>query len=351
MQTNTNHTENRYSNAIVGCAGTELTKDEIHYFSRVRPLGLILFSRNIRSPEQLLRLTEHFKDVTENELTLVLIDQEGGRVSRLPATYWRVPPSPTVFAELYAIDKAAAVHACRINSELIGWDLKQCGVNVNCSPMLDIPQFDSSSIVKDRALGWTAEQVIALSQATIQGLKRAGVEPVIKHGPGHGRATKDSHIDLPVVSATPFELASKDYLPFKRFNDQSMLMTAHILYEQLDEVNPATVSPKIINDVIRKEIGFGGLIMTDDIDMQALIGSPDEIAARALSAGCDVVLQCNGRFEDLMSLEPSLSFLDGTSLERAQLCLKAANRSVLATDKNALEFELKMLLDDFGFPQ
>jgi beta-N-acetylhexosaminidase len=314
-------------------------------------LGLILFSRNIQSPEQLLRLTEHFKDVTENGHALVLIDQEGGRVSRLPAAYWRVPPSPTVFAEFYEIDKAAAIHACRINSELIGWDLKQCGINVNCGPMMDIPQSDSSSIVKDRALGWSAEQVIALSQATIQGLKKAGVEPVIKHGPGHGRATKDSHKDLPVVSATPFELASKDYLPFMRFNDQSMLMTAHVLYEQVDEVNPATVSPKIINNVIREEIGFGGLIMTDDIDMHALTGSPGEIAQRALAAGCDVILQCNGRLEDLMSLEPSLSFLEGASLERAQLCMAAANRDVSATDKYALEFELKMLFDDFGLSQ
>jgi beta-N-acetylhexosaminidase len=332
------------SNAIIGCASIKLSVAEKALFEQMRPLGLILFARNIATPKQVSALVDEFKRITDNEFALILIDQEGGRVSRLPATHWRIPPSPTEFAKLYKHSPDAAMRACEINYQLIGADLKRIGVNVNCAPMLDIPQPDASTVVTDRALGGTPQNVIALGQATITGLQSSGVEPVIKHGPGHGRSTTDSHKALPIVDADIDTLVKWDFLPFEHFKHASMLMTAHILYTAIDAELPATLSPKVINQVLRKHIGFDGLIMTDDIDMQALSGATAEKAKQALSAGCDVVLQCSGNIDDLRSLEIALYPLANKALERAQFAASKAAASPVDIDETALLEELSELL-------
>ena len=333
-------------NAIVGCATTRLTDEEKSLFKHMRPVGLILFARNITTPEQVSALVDEFKNITDNEHALILIDQEGGRVSRLPASHWRIPPSPTEFAKLYKHAPDAAIRACEINYQLIGADLKRIGVNVNCAPMLDIPQLDASTVVTDRALGDTPQSVIALGQATITGLQKSGVEAVIKHGPGHGRGTTDSHKSLPIVDADIETLAKWDFLPFEHFKQASMLMTAHILYTAIDAQFPATLSSKVINEVLRKHIGFDGLIMTDDIDMHALSGTTAQKAQQAINAGCDIVLQCSGNIDDLLSLETAVQPLAGRALERTQIAMSKAASHPIDIDDSALLAELSGLLLD-----
>ena len=336
------------SNGIVGCASIQLTEPEKVLFKRMRPVGLILFARNITTPEQVSALVDEFKHITDNEYALILIDQEGGRVSRLPASHWRIPPSPTEFAKLYLKSPEAAICACELNYQLIGADLKRLGINVNCAPMLDIPQADASTVVTDRALGDTPKGVIDLGQGTINGLQHCGVEPVIKHGPGHGRGTQDSHKALPIVEADFDTLSKWDFLPFAHFKDQSMLMTAHILYTAIDNQFPATLSPKVINDVLRQHIGFDGLIMTDDIDMHALSGTTAHKATQALSAGCDVVLQCSGKIDDLRALESALQPLAGKALERAHIAVSKAALTLTDFDELACLNELSALLSHNG---
>lgn len=336
------------SNAIVGCASTRLSGEEKSLFKKMRPVGLILFARNITTPEQVSALVDEFKRVTDNEYALILIDQEGGKVSRLPASHWRIPPSPTEFAKLYRHSPDAALRACEINYQLIGADLKRIGVNVNCAPMLDVPQPDASVVVTDRALGDTPQSVIALGQATIKGLQKSGVEPVIKHGPGHGRGTTDSHKALPIVDADFETLAKWDFLPFEHFKHASMLMTAHILYTAIDAELPATLSPKVINEVLRKHIGFDGLIMTDDIDMHALSGTTAQKTKQALNAGCDLVLQCSGNINDLLSLETAVQPLTGKALKRTQIAASKAAVNQVDIDDGALLDELSALLLNKG---
>jgi len=347
---------NSPANAIVGCASVKLTEPEKTLFAQMRPVGLILFSRNIDNPSQVAALVEEFKHVTDNEHALILIDQEGGRVSRLPSSHWRIPPSPTKFAQLYQHSPDAAIRACEINYQLIGADLKRLGINVNCAPMLDIPQPNASTVVTERALGDAPKSVIALAEATIKGLQSCGVEPVIKHGPGHGRGTQDSHKALPVVDADIDTLAKWDFLPFEHFKHQSMLMTAHILYTSLDAQLPATLSPIVINEILRKHIGFDGLIMTDDIDMHALTGSTAEKAKQALNAGCDLVLQCSGDIDDLRSLATEVQPLAGKALARTNVALSKASlkdygvdkAGVNTTDINKADTDESALLDELS---
>lgn len=336
------------TNGIVGCATTALSAEEKVFFKQVRPAGLILFARNITSPSQVFALVDEFKSITDNQYALILIDQEGGRVSRLPKSHWRIPPSPTEFAKLYSKSPKAAIRACELNYQLIGSDLKRVGINVNCAPMLDIPQADASTVVTDRALGDTPQSVIALGQATITGLQHSGVEPVIKHAPGHGRGTADSHKALPIVDADLGSLAKWDFLPFEHFKNQSMLMTAHILYTAIDSEYPGTLSRKVINEVLREHIGFDGLIMTDDIDMHALSGSTAQKAKQALGAGCDLVLQCSGKIDDLWALEPALQTLTGKALLRTQVAATKASGNLAEIDDAALLSELTELLSSKG---
>lgn len=336
------------NNAIVGCSSTELTKDEVALFADMQPWGLILFSRNIDNREQVIQLIEHTKHVLGRKELMVFIDQEGGRVSRLPKENWRVPPSPTVFARMYASDPTIAKRACFLNALLTAYELKELGINVNCAPMLDIAHASSASIISERSLGNNIEQVIDLAVQIINGLKRGGVAAVIKHIPGHGRATSDSHLELPIVDASIDELSDLDFMPFATLNNQTMAMTAHVVFSQIDAHLPATISKTVIQDVIRLAMGFNGLLMTDDINMQALSGDIAQRGQQAIEAGCDIILHCSGKLEEMISLSKVLSPLSGQSLVRAQRAESQAFTPASKLSTKSIELELSMLLANYS---
>ena len=301
-----------------------LTPSEKHLFNEIKPWGFILFARNLASPQQVGKLVDDLKSTLGRDDAVILIDQEGGRVSRLPQAHWPIPPSPTRFAQLYRQDTDAAIQAMKLNYQLIGHDLKTLGINVNCAPMVDIPQPEASPIVTERAYGKDSQAVIVLAKAVIEGLKEAGVAPVVKHAPGHGRATCDSHHFLPTVSATKDALEQSDFKPFRALRHETMFMSAHIVFDQIDAQHPATQSPDVIDTIIRQHIGFDGLLMTDDINMEALSGDVTTRAIDALNAGCDVILHCNGNIDEMTQLGKVIPPLQGESLKRA---IKAEERA------------------------
>ena len=288
---------------ILGCAGPELTHKERKLFNDVNPLGLILFERNCTDPDQVLALTNHYREVVGREDAPVFVDQEGGRVTRLKPPHWRHPPSAYRFVELAKVKgEQVAVMAIQLNSRLIAEDLKAIGITVNCAPVLDVSVNRADLIIGDRSLGSDIDLIEKLSTSLCSGLHSGNVLPVIKHVPGHGRALVDSHQTLPVIEATFEQLAATDFEPFRRLNNQPVAMTAHVIYTAIDEHNPATVSPKIIEYVIRGYLNFDGLLISDDLSMQALSGDLKGRAEAALSAGCDAVLHCNGKIEEMVSV-------------------------------------------------
>ena len=337
-------------NLIVGCNSTQLNQQEKALFKELQPWGLILFARNIESPKQVKSLIEDCKTALGRDNLIVLIDQEGGRVSRLPKTHWRVPPSPTVFARIYETKPEIAKRACMLNALLTGIELKALGINVNCAPMLDIPQDNASSIITERALGKNPQQVIELGQQISQGLKQAGVAPVIKHMPGHGRAISDSHLELPVVDASLEALTAWDFLPFSALAEETMAMTAHIVFPQIDKNLPATISPTIVNKVMRELIGFKGLIMTDDINMHALSGTIASRTEQAFKAGCDIALHCSGNLAEMQSLLEVASPLSGLALKRAIAAEEIAFAQTTNAQSNIQEItnELDGLLANYA---
>lgn len=330
---------------IFGCEGLRLNPSEKAFFRDLMPWGFILFSRNIESKEQVSALVADFKDALGCENIPVLIDQEGGRVSRLPAPTWRHPPTPTVFPALYASNPDAALEATYLNYRLIARDLKDVGINVDCAPMLDVPVAGAHDIVVERALGADVKTVCAIGRSVIDGLLAGGVAPVIKHGPGHGRAVVDSHLALPRVSASHDDLSASDFAPFKVFNKEAMLMTAHVIYEALDADAPATISPTIIEGILRTECGFDGMIMTDDLNMNALSGTLEERGRASLAAGCDMLLQCNGVMEDMQEVARSVIPLEGAALRRADKAAKVAFKPAKAFDAEAALERLENLLN------
>ena len=314
----------KQTSAILGCEGLRLNDAEKSFFRDLNPWGFILFARNIKNRDQVRALVNDFKEAVGRDDVPVLIDQEGGRVSRLPQPEWRLPPAPTVFPKLYATKVEAALEATYLNYRLIAHDLKEVGVNVDCAPMLDVPVKGAHDIVVERALGTDVETVCAIGHAVVGGLLAGGVAPVIKHGPGHGRAIVDSHKDLPRVSASHQDLSATDFEPFKAFKNEAMLMTAHVIYEDIDPDAPATVSPAIIQGVLRDECGFDGMIMTDDLNMNALSGTLEERGHASLKAGCDMLLQCNGIMSDMEQVARAAIALEGDALRRADVAAKEA---------------------------
>ena len=284
--------------AIYGLAGLELSAEETAFFRDARPTGYILFRRNIESREQLRALTDALRSLEGHDEVPILIDQEGGRVARMRPPVWPAFPSGEAFDRLYRIAPSSAIEAARVNARALGLMLHEAGVTINCLPMLDVRQPGATDIVGDRALGSAPMQVAALGRAILDGLAAAGVLGVIKHIPGHGRALVDSHKELPVVDAGE-ELLRIDLEPFERLRDAAMGMTSHLLYTQWDAERPASQSPIVIHSIIRDRIGFGGFLMSDDIDMGALAGDHGARAAACIAAGCDVVLQCDGRIEHM----------------------------------------------------
>jgi beta-N-acetylhexosaminidase len=279
--------------AIFGLAGLALTADEIAFFREATPAGFILFARNCGNRGQLRALTDSLRDLSGRGDLPILIDQEGGRVARLKPPEWPEFPAGWRFAELYDKAPISAIEAARVNAEALAVTLAEAGINVDCLPLLDVRREGAHDVIGDRALGAEPMQVAALGRATLDGLVAGGAVGVVKHIPGHGRAGADSHKELPVVDAGVDELAA-DIAPFRALNDAPMAMTAHVLYPAWDAERPASVSPTIIDEVIRGEIGFDGLLMSDDLAMEALAGTPAERAAAVIAAGCDIALFCSG---------------------------------------------------------
>lgn len=291
---------------IYGMAGRELTPQERAFFAAERPAGYILFARNCEDPAQLRTLTQSLKAIHPDYIPLILIDQEGGRVARLKPPHWRKVPAAALFAGVAGHDLTAAQRMVYLNARLIAAELVACGINTDCAPLADIPTESCHDIIGDRAYGTEPSQVVALGRAMADGLLDGGVLPVLKHIPGHGRAEVDSHEDLPIVNASLEELTSQDFVPFRELADIPLGMTAHIRYTAIDPERPATLSPKTIA-MVREVIGFKGLLMTDDLSMKALQGDFGQLARNSLAAGCDLILHCNGKMEEMTAIGQALS--------------------------------------------
>lgn len=304
------------SSAILGMHGTTLTADEIAFFKDLQPYGFILFARNCESPKQIRSLIDSLKKAVGREVLPILIDQEGGRVARLKPPHWPAFPTAEKLASIYQKDKEKAKQAVYLNARLIAAELTSLGITVNCAPLADLPVAGAHDIIGDRAFGRSPQQVIDLARAMASGLMDGGIIPVLKHIPGHGRAGADSHEELPVVNESIETLRATDFVPFKALSDLPMAMTAHVLYTALDKERMATVSPTIIS-LIRNELGFNGLLMSDDISMKAMKGSFAQRARDTLAAGCDVVLHCNGKMDEMTTLAEGLKPLQSAALERA----------------------------------
>lgn len=286
---------------IFGMSGAALTPDERAFFREADPLGYILFKRNCVDRAQMQALTSELRALSGRDDLPILIDQEGGRVSRMVPPEWPAFPAGQAFDRLYDVAPISAIEAARANAEALGMMLAQVGVNVNCAPLLDVRQADVTPAIGDRAFGGEPMRVAALGRAMLDGMRRAGVVGIVKHMPGHGRALVDSHYELPRVSADA-EALEADLEPFVRLNDAPMAMTAHVVFVAWDAERPATISSTVIAQVIRGRIGFDGLLMSDDIDMKALSGTAGEKAAAALAAGCDVVLDCWARMDEMVEI-------------------------------------------------
>jgi beta-N-acetylhexosaminidase len=313
--------------AVIGCAGPTLTDDERRLFRESDPLGFILFARNCVDPVQLRTLVNELRASVERDDALVLIDQEGGRVARLGPPHWRRAPPASEFAVMYRSDKRAAIAAARLNARLMADELAAAGINVDCAPVLDIPVGGADPIIGDRAYGEEPEPVAVLGRAVWDGLRDRGVLPVIKHIPGHGRARADSHKALPVVDTSRSELSRIDFVPFRGLADAPCAMTAHVVYSDIDAAAPATLSPKVIAEVIRDEIGFDGLLFSDDIAMGALSGPLGARARDCLTAGCDVALHCSGIVDETRAVLEAAPPLTDRARERLERALMKAQKS------------------------
>ena len=291
--------------AIFGLSGLILTPEEEHLIRRVDPLGFILFARNIESPRQVKLLTNSLKSLTGLEDLPILIDQEGGRVARLVPPHWQAWPPALDFAHAYAKCPERGRAAAVCNYQALALDLVALGISVNCAPVLDVPAVGAHDIIGNRAFGAEPEVVAELGAALLEGFANAGIVGVIKHIPGHGRALADSHEALPKVTAS-IDALNRDIAPFKALSHAPMAMTAHIVYDAWDEQQCATLSKRVIDEVIRGQIGFDGLLMTDDLDMKALTGPIPLLGRQSLEAGCDVVLNCWGRMSDMRGLAEQL---------------------------------------------
>lgn len=324
---------------IFGCEGPALGDAERAFFAETAPWGFILFARNVQTPDQLRRLTGDLRDAVGRDAP-IFVDQEGGRVQRLRAPYWRewLPPLDTVEAA-----GPQAPLAMYLRARLIAAELRAVGIDGNCAPTVDIAGPLTHPFLRNRCYGSDLDTVVAVARAVAKGLLDGGVLPVMKHMPGHGRATIDTHLDLPRVTDAAEDLLRSDFAAFRALADLPLGMTAHIVFSAYDD-QPATCSAPMIR-VIRDQIGFGGLLMTDDLSMQALSGTIGERAAASRRAGCDVMLHCNGNLGDMQAVAAASGALAGAALARAEAAL-AARRTPDAADPKALDAELAQLVRD-----
>jgi beta-N-acetylhexosaminidase len=300
---------------ITGLGGTELTAQEARILRDSRPCGIILFARNVATPDQVRRLAEAARDAVGFDI-LVLIDQEGGRVRRLMPPHWRELPPAAAYGRLYELDPEEACRSARLAARLTAAELRTVGINTNCAPVLDVPAKDGHDIIGNRAYGRRVKQVVALGRAVAEGYAAGGVLPVIKHMPGHGRATKDSHLELPVVAVSRAALDRTDFATFRALADMPAAMTAHVVFTAIDKENPASTSETVTREIMRDAIGFDGLLMSDDLGMKALSGTMAERAKAVIAAGSDLALVCSGELADTEAVAEAVPRLAGASLDR-----------------------------------
>ena len=310
---------------IFGCAGPTLGAEEEAFFREIQPWGFILFKRNVETPGQVRKLVDALRAIVDRPDAPMLIDQEGGRVQRLGPPHWPKYPTGRAYATLAANDPLTGRAVVRLGARLIAEDLRKLGINVDCAPVLDTPVTGAHDIIGNRAYGDTPESIASLGRAFAEGLIAGGVLPVIKHIPGHGRATADSHLALPVVDE-PLEALEADFAPFRTLSDMPMAMTAHVVYSAIDRKRPATTSKDAIK-LIRDNLGFSGLIMSDDLSMKALKGDFKSRAKRSLKAGCDVVLHCNGDMAEMQAVASGTKVLHGHAKRRAEAALARLPRT------------------------
>ena len=301
---------------VLGCAGTALDADEYRFMADADPAGFILFKRNCESPEQVRALVASLRDAIARPDAPVLIDQEGGRVARLGPPHWRVPPAPALLGTLAGIDRAAGDRAAWLSARLVAADLYPLGITVNCVPMLDLHFVEASTVIGDRSFGVDPHTVIRLGRAVMDGVRAGGVVPAIKHMPGHGRATADSHAVLPRVDASLASLRARDFVPFRALRDAPAGLTSHVCYTALDAERPGTLSKAVIGEAVRGAIGFDGLLFSDDLSMGALTGPVGARAAASLAAGCDLALHCNGKRDEMEEVVAAVPRLGGRAQER-----------------------------------
>ena len=332
---------------ITGVSGPELTAAEREFIGSERPWGFILFKRNIETPQQVALLVQQLKKSVDAPDAPILIDQEGGRVQRLGPPHWPIYPPGALFGALYDLDPTLGLSAARLSARLIAADLADLGINADCLPLADVPVAGADAVIGNRAYGTEPAKVAAIARAVTDGLEQGGILPVLKHIPGHGRATADSHFGLPTVDTPEKELERTDFAAFQPLSDLPMAMTAHVVFSALDPAHPATTSATIIEQVIRGVIGFQGLLMSDDVSMNALAGTIAERTRAIFSAGCDVVLHCNGKFDEMREVAAETPELSGKALDRARRAL-ASRRAPQPFDRRAARAELDAMMSRAG---
>jgi beta-N-acetylhexosaminidase len=332
---------------ITGVSGPALSAEEREFMAAQLPWGFILFKRNIETPSQVALLIRELRESIGQPDAPVLIDQEGGRVQRLGPPHWPVYPPGAVFGALYDIDPAFGLTAARLSARLIAADLTDLGVTVDCLPLADVPVAGADAVIGNRAYGTEPKKVAAIARAVTEGLEQGGILPVLKHIPGHGRATADTHFRLPQVDTSKTELERTDFAAFRPLADLPMAMTAHVVFSALDPAHPATTSATIVNQVIRGVIGFQGLLMSDDVSMNALSGSIAERTRAIFAAGCDMVLHCNGKLDEMREVAAETPELTGLALDRARRA-QASRKPAQSLDRDAARNELDTLLERAG---
>lgn len=332
---------------ITGISGLELSAAEREFIRSERPWGFILFKRNVETPVQVAQLVAELRTAIGDPDAPVLIDQEGGRVQRLGPPNWPLYPPGALFGVLYDIDPALGLSAAGLSARLIADDLSQLGVTVDCLPLADVPVEGADAVIGNRAYGTEPGKVAAIARAVTDGLEQGGILPVLKHIPGHGRATADTHFKLPEVDTPRNELERTDFAAFQPLADLPMAMTAHVVFSALDPAHPATTSATIIEQVIRGVIGFQGLLMSDDVSMNALAGSIAERTGAIVAAGCDMVLHCNGKLDEMREVAGATPELSGKALERAKRAL-ASRKPPQPFDRQAARAQLDALMDRAG---
>lgn len=329
---------------ISGVASTTLSDDERRLIAEARPVGLILFARNLDSAGQIRALVDGFKAAVGSDRVLVLIDQEGGRVQRLRPPLASLLPPAAAYAVHHAGQTARAAVTARLVARALADELTALGINGNCAPVLDLPVSGAHGIIGDRAFSGDLVAVTALGRAFAEGLLAGGVLPVIKHIPGHGRAQVDSHLELPVVDATLLDLAQSDLAPFAALSDLPAAMTAHVVFAAIDAAAPASTSPRVVREIIRGACGFDGLLVSDDIGMQALSGPFGERTRAVFGAGVDVVLQCSGVFGEMLEVANAAPILQGRAAERFEAAFAATCRPHEPYDAEAAHGALQRLV-------